>query len=191
MPFPQHTVAVIIRTLWILIILYWLLRSFTNKKTAQRESYSTRFTYLTVPFLIGIAISFIPHIQQHLFDEILPTQLAGILLTAGGIAFAIYARIILGTNWSGSVTVKQNHELIQTGPYRWFRHPIYTGLTIGIAGSFLAINPSPAGIAYTVLVAVSFAIKLQAEEQLMLHQFPDQYPAYRQRVRTRFLPLIS
>jgi protein-S-isoprenylcysteine O-methyltransferase Ste14 len=190
MPLPYATVVAIIRALWILIILYWFLRGFTNKKTAQRESFATRFAYLTVPFLIGLAISFIPGIQQHLFAEILPTQLAGIGLTAAGIAFAIHARIILGTNWSGTVTLKQNHELIQTGPYRWVRHPIYTGLTLAIAGSFLALNPSPFGIACTALVALSFAIKLQAEEQLMLQQFPDQYPAYRQRVRTRFLPFV-
>ena len=150
------------------------MRAFTNKRTAQRESYGTRFAYLTVPFFIGIGVAYTPHIQQHLFEEILPTQLAGILLAGGGIAFAIYARVILGTNWSGAVMLKQGHELIQTGPYRWVRHPIYTGLTIGIAGSFLALNPSIAGICYTGLVALSFAIKLQAEEGLMLQQFPDQ-----------------
>ena len=49
--------------------------------------------------------------------------------------FTVWARIVLGRNWSGIVTVKQDHELITAGPYRWVRHPIYTGLLIAFAGS--------------------------------------------------------
>ena len=51
----------------------------------------------------------------------------GLVMLAAGLAFAVSARRYLGRNWSGTVTVKQDHELIRSGPYRFVRHPIYTG----------------------------------------------------------------
>ena len=57
------------------------------------------------------------------------------MLTAIGIALAIWARFSLGSNWSGTVTLKENHELIRSGLYGRIRHPIYTGILLGAFGS--------------------------------------------------------
>ena len=54
----------------------------------------------------------------------------GLLMVVAGLAFAVWARVHLGRNWSGTVTVKENHELIRSGPYAIVRHPIYTGLLL-------------------------------------------------------------
>src|SRR6185312_1899697 len=64
----------------------------------------------------------------------------GIALLIAGLGFSIWARRRLGRNWSGTVTVKHDHELVRTGPYRWVRHPIYTGILLGFVGSTVALD---------------------------------------------------
>src|SRR5205814_4432925 len=103
----------------------------------------------------------------------------GVTLCVAGLAFALWARATLGRNWSGAVTLKEGHELIERGPYRLVRHPIYTGLIAMFLGTVMVLGHA-AGIAGLVLVFVSFWIKLREEERIMLKQFPDQYAAYQQ-----------
>ena len=57
-----------------------------------------------------------------------------------GLLFAVWAREHLGSNWSRSVTIKQGHELITTGPYAVVRHPIYTGILAGFLGTAIALS---------------------------------------------------
>lgn len=64
----------------------------------------------------------------------------GLLMVICGLAFAVWARIHLGRNWSGTVTVKEDHELIRSGPYGIVRHPIYTGLLLAIAGTAIVFG---------------------------------------------------
>ena len=104
------------------------------------------------------------------------------------IALMIWARRHLGRNWSGTVTLKENHELIVRGPYRLVRHPIYAGLLAMIIATAIQ-QGHIAGMIAVVLVFVSFWIKSSAEEELMLKQFPDQYPTYRKRVK-RIIPFL-
>jgi len=68
---------------------------------------------------------------------------SGAALVAIGLIFAGWARAHLAGNWSGTVTLKQDHSLTRSGPYRLARHPIYTGLLLAILGSAL-LRPSGA-----------------------------------------------
>ena len=110
-----------------------------------------------------------------------------VLLIAGQL-FAVWARDILGRNWSGTVTVKEDHELIQTGPYRLVRHPIYTGLLLALTGSALAQDRWSSVLA-VVLVFVSFWIKLLREEAWMRETFGEKYDAYCARTK-RLVPFV-
>jgi protein-S-isoprenylcysteine O-methyltransferase Ste14 len=110
------------------------------------------------------------------------------VLCIAGLAFTIWARATLGRNWSGAVTLKECHELIDRGPYRLVRHPIYTGLMTMFVATVIALGHL-GGIIGALLVFVSFCIKLGDEEKLMLEQFPDQYAAYEQRVK-RIIPFV-
>jgi protein-S-isoprenylcysteine O-methyltransferase Ste14 len=125
-----------------------------------------------------MAFSFIPPIYEaHMaFDWI------GLSLTVAGCLFACWARLALGGNWSGDVTVKANHELIVKGPYSLARHPIYTGLLAAAVGTTLVIGKwrSVVGLAVVVLMLM---LKMSQEERLMTQQFPESYPDYRQRVK--------
>ena len=90
----------------------------------------------------------------------------GAALTFAGLAFAIWARFIIAGNWSSYVELKRDHELIVAGPYRYVRHPIYTGLLLAFAGSALAVGEWR-GVLAVVIVAASFWRKLRLEEAIM------------------------
>jgi protein-S-isoprenylcysteine O-methyltransferase Ste14 len=103
-------------------------------------------------------------------------------LTAGGLGFAMWARRALGTNWSALPGLKKDHELIERGPYRLVRHPIYTGLLLAIFGTCLA-GGRVWNLSVVVMAALLLIVKLKAEEALLTRQFPDAYPQYQRRVR--------
>jgi protein-S-isoprenylcysteine O-methyltransferase Ste14 len=87
----------------------------------------------------------------------------------------------LGKNWSGTVTIKEGHELIMSGPYAVVRHPIYTGLLLAFLGSALARGDWRAVLAFA-LAAAALWRKLRFEERWMRAQFGDAYAAYARRV---------
>jgi protein-S-isoprenylcysteine O-methyltransferase Ste14 len=104
----------------------------------------------------------------------------GAALTIAGLLFAVWAREHLGRNWSHSVTIKQGHELITTGPYTAVRHPIYTGILIGFLGMAIAISQVRGFIAFA-LMFLGFWVKLRLEEQWMRTQFGESYATYSQK----------
>ncbi len=101
----------------------------------------------------------------------------GIAITLAGIAFAMWARVYLGGNWSSSVTVKVGHQLVRTGPYRFVRHPIYTGLISSLFGTAI-VRHQVRGIIAVVLAYVGFKIKSRIEERTMISTFGAQYDEY-------------
>ena len=94
-----------------------------------------------------------------------------------GLLFAVWARVHLGRNWSSSVTIKQGHELITTGPYAVVRHPIYTGILAGILGTAIALSQVRGFIALVIFFLI-FWFKLRMEEQWMSSQFGETYATY-------------
>jgi protein-S-isoprenylcysteine O-methyltransferase Ste14 len=99
-----------------------------------------------------------------------------------GLVVTIWARRTLASNWSSVVEFKQGHELVKSGPYRFVRHPIYTGLLIMFLGTALEIGLLRCWLAVP-LVIIGFWIKLRQEEALLLRHFPQEYPAYCKRVK--------
>jgi protein-S-isoprenylcysteine O-methyltransferase Ste14 len=87
------------------------------------------------------------------------------------------ARERLGSNWSRSVTIKQRHELITTGPYAVVRHPIYTDILTGFLGMAIAISQVRWFIVF-VLIFLVFWVKLRMEEEWMRSQFGETYATY-------------
>jgi protein-S-isoprenylcysteine O-methyltransferase Ste14 len=98
-----------------------------------------------------------------------------------GLAFAWWARIHLGTLWSGRVTRKADHRVVDTGPYGLVRHPIYTGLIAAMIATAL-LRPGLFGIAGVALIALSFVIKYRLEERFLMEELGPEYAAYRKRV---------
>jgi len=167
--------------LWLAWIVYWVVRALGVKSTRRRESPGSRLSHV-VPLLTGVALIMWPRAPwQWLSLRLLPAgvlQVAlGLVLLAAGLAFTVWARVYLGRNWSGTVTVKEGHELIRSGPYAWVRHPIYTGLLVALLGSAIACGELRALIGLG-MVAGAFIRKLSIEERFMRELFPQQYPSY-------------
>ena len=108
-------------------------------------------------------------------------------LTVIGVSFAIWARIYLGRNWSPRPAVKEHHELVTTGPYRYVRHPIYTGIIL-MAVSF-AFTGSIIGIVAFFMAGIVFVLRIEKEEKIMLELFPNEYPAYQTKTK-KLIPFI-
>jgi protein-S-isoprenylcysteine O-methyltransferase Ste14 len=123
-----------------------------------------------------------------LVPPVAPIAWATAVLCVMGLAFALWARVTLGRNWSGVVTLKEGHELVERGPYRFVRHPIYTAILTMFFATALA-QGHLAAFAGTLLMFASFWIKLRDEEKLMLQQFPERYAAYRRRAK-RIIPFV-
>ena len=112
----------------------------------------------------------------------------GLLMVIAGLAFAVWARAHLGRNWSGTVTVKENHELVRSGPYGIVRHPIYTGLLLAILGTAIVVGEWR-GLLALCFLTITFLLKLRREERFMEESFPDTYPSYRAQVPA-LIPLL-
>ena len=171
--------------LWLSWIVYWLAASRDVKNTLRRESLPSWLLHI-VPIAIAVLL-FSVHTMRigFLGERFLPFAdwlfWLGSFLTAGGLLFTVWARLHLGRNWSGSVTIKKGHELVTSGPYTLVRHPIYTGLLLAFLGSALALGEWRGVLAFA-LAAGALWRKLRLEERWMRQQFGDAYQAYSQRV---------
>lgn len=103
-------------------------------------------------------------------------QVAGAALLGLGLGLAVWARLALGRNWGMPMTAKDEPELVTSGPYRWIRHPIYSGLLLALIGTALAINLLL--LVAVLLVGAYFIYSARVEERLMRAAFPAAYPRY-------------
>jgi protein-S-isoprenylcysteine O-methyltransferase Ste14 len=177
---------------WLAFIVFWILASFGTKQTVYSETIAQRFAVQLV-IALGVLIQInAPREPYPLNVFFIPQNAIVAFISAAicvcGLAFTLWARLTLGRNWSARVTLKADHELIQSGPYALVRHPIYTGLFAMALGSALLIGRIGALIGYIFFVA-GFVLKAGREESLMMQQFPEQYAAYRQRTK-RVVPFI-
>lgn len=182
-----------IDALWLLFGVYWLVSAFKRKKTKQRESWPQRFGY-TLPLVIGFYLVAQPGAHYGwLGNRFLPVgpfgEWLGVFLTGAGIGVAFWARWHLGTNWSGVVTLKEGHELIRTGPYRSIRHPIYTGILLGLLGTAITFGEVRA-LLMVVIVWLSFYVKARREESFLSREFGPNFAEHKQHTGM-FLPRFS
>jgi protein-S-isoprenylcysteine O-methyltransferase Ste14 len=171
--------------LWLVFIAVWIAMARGGKAVAERESVYSRLSHYG-PLVVGILLLAAPRVPIFPLDArfvplaLWPVRL-GAALTFAGIALAIWARLWIAGNWSSDVTLKRDHELIVTGPYAWVRHPIYTGILLGLIGTGLAVGEWRAILA-VALAAIAFWRKLTIEEGVMRRQFGETYAKYAKRV---------
>jgi len=177
---------------WIVLFTYWGVNASKVKAVVQAQSRISRYTYLFF-FFSGFFIIYSPYFSIGLLArQIVPANiwsgLTGVAINIAGVAFAIWARKTLGNNWSGDVTLKKEHELVQSGPYKIVRHPIYTGFEIGLLGAAITVGQMK-GLVGLSLAFCCHYYKTTMEEEIMYQQFPQQYPEYAKRVK-RLIPFI-
>ena len=172
---------------WIAFLVYWQIiwARTANRKTVQRLEPAASRILRAFTFLIVIALFMVPRIPlRWLYFQLWAMGLwafwIGAAVTVSGLLFAVWARLHLRSNWSRAVTIKQDHELITTGPYALVRHPIYTGILIGFLGSAIALS-QVRGLVALGLVFLVFWAKFHMEEKWMHSQFGEMYSDYSQK----------
>ena len=115
-------------------------------------------------------------------------RLSGALLTLVGSAFALWARVSLGRDWSSAIEIKQDHILAQRGPYAVVRHPIYTGILLAMLGTALAVG-TLRGLAAVGLALIAFLQRANVEEAFLTQQFGARYAEYKREVK-KIIPLV-
>jgi len=181
-------IAPVIKASWMLFMLYWLWGWRRVKDVQRSEPILPRLLKYWLPLMVGLALIGPGDwfqgtwLGSRMYPATVVVAVAGALLTMLGVAFACWARYVLGRNWSSVVQVKQGHELIQSGPYRWVRHPIYTGLLLAFFGTAVAIGEWRGAITVAI-VAASFWFKLRLEERWMRENFGANYEHYMQRTK--------
>ena len=184
----QAVVGTSLLCIWLVFIVYWAISAIGVKRDIKRTGPAALALIVRLIIITAALVyfsnnhnSWIERFVQISSHIPLAVQIVGLVLCAAGIAFAIWARIHLGRNWSPVPALKENHELVTSGPYRFVRNPIYTGILVALFGSALA-----AGFAYWIVFIVCLAVftwRVYTEDRLMLEQFPETYPPYRQRTK--------
>jgi protein-S-isoprenylcysteine O-methyltransferase Ste14 len=177
--------------LWISWLIYWRVSARNVKQNRWREPLVTQLPHRVPLILAAILLAAPRWLPPALTRRFLPEGnlflALGIALLAAGLGFSVWARRHLGRNWSSQVVVKEDHALIQSGPYRHLRHPIYTGILLAFLGTAVTIGEWRSLLAFLCAV-FAFAVKGRAEEQRMEGIFPE-YRQYR-RETAALIPFV-
>lgn len=178
---------------WIIWFAWWMLMAFRNKQTKQRESRTQRLEHM-IPLVFAYLLLFQPGfggavLAQPLLPLSPQLQITGLVLVIAGLLFAVWARVFLGKNWSGTVTIKADHELIRRGPYRWIRHPIYTGMLAALAGVWFT-QGLRSGLLGCALAFLALYRKASREEKFLSAEFGEKF-AEHTRHTGMFLPRFT
>jgi protein-S-isoprenylcysteine O-methyltransferase Ste14 len=172
--------------LWAALGIVWVVAAPFARSSVRREPLASRVRFLGLVVILCVLMDkhvlAVPALDARWLPGDAWMGALSVALTAIGLAFAAWARFTLGRNWSGTVTVKQDHELVQRGPYGVTRHPIYSGAVLAAFGTVLAVGTVRALFVVPLLV-LGFQLKMRVEERFMSEHFGDAYAAYRLRVK--------
>lgn len=185
--------GILFATIWIGWVVSWLAASFWSARTEKRVA--TLPVWVSRAAVLAGAILLL-HATQHVLHERRlwhvgydgAYALAG--LTLAGVIFTWWARVYLGRLWSGTITRKEGHHVVDTGPYALVRHPIYTGLIAAIFAT-AAAQATATGLIGAALIAFGLWLKARVEENFLTAELgADAYGAYRRRV-PMLVPFLS
>jgi protein-S-isoprenylcysteine O-methyltransferase Ste14 len=180
--FPYDRVVVVC---WVIFWLYWLVSAFGSKRSTRPQLRGFMGIRLGTFVLVVVLFRFL-NVQNYSFQKRVATTnelvlAAGLIIFLLGLLLAIWARLSLGKNWGMPMTLKQDPELVTSGPYRYIRHPIYTGILLAMIGS--AVASSIFWLTIFAISGVYFIYSAVMEEKLMMEQFPKVYPAYKTKTK--------
>lgn len=169
------------------VIYFWRTR---DLKDSSRSEIGSRSFWWILP---GFIATFFAPPLEFLFFPILPhslgLEIAGLLIILLGLGIRVWARLTIGGMYSGYLRVKVGHILVTDGPYRFVRHPGYSGfvlMTLGLACGYCSLT----GLAATLfLLLPGLTYRMRVEERLLKEQFGEEYQVYSQRTK-KLLPGI-
>jgi protein-S-isoprenylcysteine O-methyltransferase Ste14 len=183
----MHVIDYFIFSLWVVFWLGWLVAALTAKRAARsrmRQFVGLRVALFVIVILVARAGVFKGH-HAVVSNPIL--QGIGMALFLAGLGLAVWARVYLGRNWGTPMSERVDAELVTTGPYRYIRNPIYSGLILAATGTAVAV--SWYWLFAVVFMGAYFIYSATVEEHTMQRLFPNDYPAYRRSTKM-LIPLI-
>lgn len=165
------------------VILYFArIREFFVKRNVVSGQVNEKATFLAL-LLSGTLVIVLALVEYLVRDLhfVATTFFPGILVAASAFAVRAAAVRALGRMWSVHIEIRKEHQLVQDGPFRWIRHPIYLGAILELLGAIIFLNASYTLIAFVVLFIPSLVARIRLEERAMIAQFGD---AYRDYIRT-------
>jgi protein-S-isoprenylcysteine O-methyltransferase Ste14 len=178
---------------WGIFGLYWVISAARQKAAKRKEPWWERLGHILPLVLVAAFFNWQAARYGLLGLGLVPFSpavgVAGLAMTAAGVALAIWARRHIGQNWSAVVSIRANHELIDTGPYRKIRHPIYTGILLALAGTGLLIGEARVVIGF-VIAYVVFYLKARKEEKWLTREFGERFMVHAKKTGM-FLPKLS
>ncbi len=166
------SLRVAILIVWGVFWLYWLASAVGVKQGSRRA----RFRPPGLAVIVAIVLLRLFH-GNALAVHSTVLKGVGVAVFLAGLGLAVWARVYLGRNWGMPMTRKEEPELVTSGPYRFVRHPIYSGILLGILGTALATNVY--WFITFVVLGVYFIYSATVEEKNLTTEFPTAYPAYR------------
>ncbi len=158
---------------------YWSIAARNSAPTKSSESTSSRQLHLIlVNGAIFLLLFSVPGLTRRLLPANYFFEVAGLIIEAAFLLFAVWARLSLGSNWSGEVRIAKSHQLVRSGPYKFVRHPIYTGVLAAYCGIALVSGEVHAAIAI-VIVMVAYWRKIRLEEHALSQTFGADFDNYR------------
>jgi len=173
---------VVVLVCWAVFAITWVVAALFVKRTLERRWGWGRLMILVAFMASWAARSWRAFGAPRLWIPTPASEWLGAAVVLLGLLVTVWARLTLGRNWSGAVAFKQDHELIERGPYRFVRHPIYTGILLMALGTAV-LQARISSFVFCAVLLIGFWFKLRAEEELLTRHFPEEYPRYRQRVR--------
>ncbi len=173
----MHALKLAIGGAWLVFWIYWLASASTSKESVK-SGWRTRLTGVSVVgvFLIAVVLR-----GGSLAVHNVILAAIGTLLFVCGIALAVWARLHLGRNWGMPMTQRAEPELVTSGPYRFVRHPIYSGLLTAMLGTALVDNLL--GLIVVAALVAYFYYCGTVEERNLAATFPQAYPEYKSRTK--------
>jgi len=169
---------------WAVVALVWIASALSVKATRERQPLVGRFLYLWLAILAGFLLNGTlggVQLNRSILPHTLATGIIADSIVFLGLVLATWARSVLGTNWSARVSLKEGHELVQRGPYRVVRHPIYSGLLLMISGTAVLAG-QVSGLVAVIVSFLGLWIKSRQEEILLSKHFPE-YALYKARTK--------
>jgi protein-S-isoprenylcysteine O-methyltransferase Ste14 len=169
----MHALRIGIAVTWGVFWTYWFVSAFGAKQSlAGRRQFPLRGAAALAVFVL------VRVFRGGSFAVHSPVLAAiGAVVFAVGLGLAVWARIHLGRNWGMPMTQRAEPDLVTAGPYRFVRHPIYSGLLLGVIGTALATDLL--GMIIAVVLTAFFYYSASVEEKNLIAMFPTSYPAYR------------
>jgi protein-S-isoprenylcysteine O-methyltransferase Ste14 len=178
----------VMRLLWMLIMMAWLAFAMeSNEAIAVKRDRRSDVAVWIVS--VGWVVLLVNRFNgPQLIPRIMLIRIVGSLFTITGFAFALWARVYLGSNWDSVISLKMDHKLVRTGPYAIVRHPIYFGFMLALMGSILTFGHLRSLVA-AIMVTAAWLFKSGLEESFMMDHFGSEYAQYRDNVK-RLIPMI-